>query len=142
MGDGRVFFVDYGLGKGRAIALRHRNVDARFHTDASVSMDALDVNWIRKVSKKRWIILTKNHRMVEIPEELAVILESRARIFTLTDSQMKGDRMDEAFTAVWPVIEDFLDSPSNSEPFFVRVLTDPPRLEPVTLPERLPQATE
>jgi hypothetical protein len=96
------FFIDRCLGQGDVvIALRELGETVEVH-DAHFDIDCPDEVWLTEVSKRGWVILTKDKRVRRRPAELAALRESMAAVFVLTAGGMSGSAMAAAFTAALP----------------------------------------
>ena len=61
--DPPIFFLDRSLGKKRiATALREAGAIVHVHDD-SFPPDAKDEEWLTRVGRNQWIVLTKDHRI-------------------------------------------------------------------------------
>jgi predicted nuclease of predicted toxin-antitoxin system len=102
--DRPTLFVDRSLGKGVVNALRDAGAKVEFHDD-HFSQDAEDVEWIPKASENGWVILTKDKHIRRRFHERQAIIDSSARVFTLTSGNMTGAAMASLLVAQLENIE-------------------------------------
>ena len=92
-----VLFVDRSLGRHRVVdALRDAGMRVEAHDD-HFPQDTFDQEWIPEVTRRGWVILTKDARISRRALELAAVRETGARVFVLTRQRMTGDEMAELF---------------------------------------------
>lgn len=92
-----VFFVDRSLGKRHVVdALRKLGAMVEVHDD-HFATDATDAMWIAEVSRRGWVVLTKDQRIRHRPLERAVVIASGAKLFTLTAGNLSGAEMAAVF---------------------------------------------
>lgn len=91
-----VFFVDECLGKQVAQALLDAGARVEVHA-AHFPKGVDDVDWIPEVSRRGWVILSKDKMVRTRPNEKSVLLSSNARAFILTSGNMTGPTMAETF---------------------------------------------
>jgi predicted nuclease of predicted toxin-antitoxin system len=95
--DDVVFFVDRSLGKHHvADALRKLGAIVEVHDD-HFAIDAPDAEWIAEVSRRGWVVLTKDQRIRHRPLERAVVVASGARLLALTRGNLSGTEMATVF---------------------------------------------
>jgi hypothetical protein len=98
------FFVDRSLGGAFvAAALREAHQNVVVHDDEFQS-DARDVDWLRAVGAKGWIVLTKDARIRTNALEREALLAARVAAFMLGRGDMNGRQMAAAFIAALPRI--------------------------------------
>lgn len=61
--------------------------------------DSLDVEWLPVVSRRGWVVLTKDEAIRKNPLEIQAVRESNARLFALTNANMRGEEMAQVFLA-------------------------------------------
>jgi hypothetical protein len=118
VGQRRVYIVDRCFGKSLAESLRHEGFDARW-LDDHFRQNTEDVDWIPKVTAKKWIILTKNPKIFQVTIEREVFIRCGARVFSFTEGQMRGSRFIPIVLGAMPAIEQFVDT--HAGPFFVAI---------------------
>lgn len=102
-----VFFLDRSLGK-EIIASKLRGAGYRVEVhDDWFPPDAPDHVWLAEVSRRGWIILTKDKRIRYRAPELAAVIATKARVFTLTAGGIQAKEMASIFIAAMPRIEAF-----------------------------------
>jgi hypothetical protein len=90
--DRPIFYLDRCLGKAVANAMVMAGAEVRVH-DEYFAQDAPDEVWIPEVSKRGWVILTKDKNIRRRHGEREAALLSEARIFTLSSGGMRGSVM-------------------------------------------------
>ena len=88
-----VFFLDRSIGKRIvASALVEAGANVELHDDHFLP-DAPDIEWITEVSRRGWVILTRDKRIRYRPLELAAVQASGARLFVITPKELTGAEM-------------------------------------------------
>jgi hypothetical protein len=103
-GGSPVYFVDRCLGKGVRDALRAAGANAEY-LDDHFATDAADVDWLPKVARRGWIVLTKDKRIRRATDERKALIDHGARYFALTSGSMPGPAMGALLVAALPAIE-------------------------------------
>jgi len=75
-------------------ALQDAGVELRLHRD-NFTDDEMDEVWLPAVTRRNWIVLTKDKRIRRHPMEKQALLASGARTFVLTSGNMRGQEMAE-----------------------------------------------
>jgi len=88
-----------------------------------------DVSWIEAVTKRGWVILTKDTSIKRNAAEKAAVCEAKARMFCLSRGNLTGRQMAERFVAHLGSIQ---ERSQESGPYIYTVLAD--RLERIDLP--------
>jgi PIN like domain len=71
-----------------------------------------DVAWIREVSSRDWLIVTRDNRIQDHPAEIAAVLGRQARMVALAGPEATTAWMQlEVFMCQWRRIEALLDMP-------------------------------
>ena len=92
-----VLFVDRCLGKGAvASALRLAGYSVEIH-DEHFAQDCDDSLWIREVTRRGWIILTKDKAIRRHEGHKQAIREAGAAAFFLTSGDRTGDQNAHTF---------------------------------------------
>jgi hypothetical protein len=89
-------FVDRSLGKGVGRKLREAGATVELH-DEHFQQCELDKVWIPEVTKRGWVILTKDKNIRRACGEREYVLLAKARLFTLSSGSMSGALMAETF---------------------------------------------
>jgi predicted nuclease of predicted toxin-antitoxin system len=93
------FFVDRSLGSRVVVAaLRDAGAAVEAH-DAHFQVDTEDAVWIAEVSRKEWVILSKDKRIRRRGDERLAILVAMARVFNLMSGNMTGREMADLLVA-------------------------------------------
>jgi hypothetical protein len=66
--DKPIFFVDRALGKNLVKILRNAGANAEAHID-HFAPNSPDVEWLPEVSRRGWIVLTKDANLGRTPSE-------------------------------------------------------------------------
>ncbi|MBX3303422.1 MAG: hypothetical protein KF693_14505 [Nitrospira sp.] len=117
-----VFFLDRSLGKIRiATALRQAGAIVHIHDDY-FPPNAKDEDWLARVGRNGWIVLTKDHRIRYRNLEREALMNAGVAAFILTEGDLQGDEMAEIFVKALPAISRFLRK--YKKPFIARVARD------------------
>ncbi len=98
MSDRPIFYVDRCLGKAVANALEGAGARVERH-DNHFAQDAADEIWIPEVSRRGWVILTKDKNIRRRAGEREATLTANARMFTLSSGNMRGEVMAALFVS-------------------------------------------
>ncbi len=74
------------------------------HFDLSTS----DVDWLRDVGRRGWVVLTKDRRIRRREAEFRAVCEAGVAMFVLTGASMTGVAMATAFQRAYPRIQKLL----------------------------------
>lgn len=99
-GEDPEFFVDRSLGKSIVQALRAAGLSVRSMADVYGERQAQalpDEVWLRDAGKEDWIVLTKDDAIRRRPAERDALTEASARVFCLTNRNMRGEEQIERF---------------------------------------------
>lgn len=103
--EGPVLFVDRCLGRDDVrIKLESAGAKVELHDD-HFDQSVEDPKWIRSVSKRGWVILTKDKRIGRNTLERRTLMESKAAAFILTAVGVTGEQQADAFLKALPQIE-------------------------------------
>lgn len=104
------FFIDRALGqKFVALALRGAGATVEVHED-HFAPESPDTEWLPEVTRRGWIVLTRDARVgLNILEQIA-IASSAARVFVLSIDAATGEDMASALVLALPRIERLLQS--------------------------------
>ncbi len=95
--DGFVFFLDRSLGRHVvAEALRTAGAEVEVHADR-FREDAPDDEWLDRVGKKGWLVLTKDKRIRYRRAEFDAVVQANVRLFVLTAGNVTAMEMGEIF---------------------------------------------
>lgn len=133
MADRPILFVDRSLGKKVGRLLRDAGATVELHDDHFPQTE-LDKNWIPEVTKRGWVILTKDKNIRRSRGEREEVLLSEARVFTLTSGNIGGSAMADFFILHLAEIEKI--SVSQTPPFVYSV--GPKGLEQIIPPPSPP----
>lgn len=93
------FFIDHSLG-GILIAQRLRALGAQVEILADhFPTDTPDVEWLKAVGYKGWIVLTKDKRIRRDSVERAALKLAGVRAFFLTQQALTGGEMADIFAS-------------------------------------------
>ena len=91
------FFIDHSLG-GKLIAQRLLALGAQVEILADhFPVDTPDVEWLKAVGDKGWIVLTKDKRIRRDSVERAALKSAGVRAFFLTQQALTGEEMADIF---------------------------------------------
>lgn len=97
-----IFFIDRCLGRNDVrIQLEEAGAILELHDDHFGS-EIDDVIWVRDVSKRGWVILTKDKAIRRNSLERQTLIECDAAAFILTAKGLDGKHQGEAFRAALP----------------------------------------
>lgn len=105
--DTLVWWIDRCLG-ARTVpdALRAHGVLVRTYEDLYPDVDDVaDVTWIPEVTRRGWVILTKDREIRRNPAELAVLRAAGARYVCLSAKNMRGEQQAECLIEHWRTVE-------------------------------------
>ena len=96
------FVIDHSLG-GKLIAGRLRELGAKVEILADhFPTEASDVDWLKAVGDKGWIVLSKDGRIRRDSVERAALKSAGVRAFFLTQQGLTGSEMAEIFANALP----------------------------------------
>jgi predicted nuclease of predicted toxin-antitoxin system len=81
--------------------------------------DCPDVTWLPEVSRRGWIILTKDDKVGRNPLEQIAIAQSDAKVFILSIGNLTGKEMGQIFALALSRMEKLTQS--HRSPFIARV---------------------
>jgi predicted nuclease of predicted toxin-antitoxin system len=114
-----VVFVDRSLGKKVvANALRISGYSVEIHDD-HFPPDAPDYVWLNEVSRRGWIVLTKDKKIRHRAGELLAVKTAKSRVFTLSGGSIQGSEMAQIFLNAMPKIVPYASE--NPGPFIVQI---------------------
>lgn len=120
--EGVVFFVDRSLGIEplRSVLIK-AGLRVEIHDD-HFKRDEEDHIWLTEVSKRSWVVLTKDQRLRYRPLEISALRASSARVFVLIAGNLKGSEIAATFEAALSRIERILAN--RPGPFIARISKD------------------
>ena len=96
------FFIDHSLG-GKLIAGRLRDLGAQVEILADhFPTETPDVEWLKAVGDKGWVVLSKDGRIRRDSVERAALKSAGVQAFFLTQQGLTGDEMAEIFANALP----------------------------------------
>lgn len=114
-----IFYIDRALGRRYvAEALRNAGATVEIHDDHFLP-DAPDTEWLPEVSRRGWIILTKDDAIGRNILEQIAVASSDAKVFVLALGNMTGEEMANTFTQALKRMENI--ARSNQPPFIAKV---------------------
>jgi len=102
-----VFFVDRSLGRHSvpgSLATAVTPSERVVAHDDEFAQDTEDVVWLKEVSRRGWVILTKDTNLRRNEVERVAIVEACATVFTLGRGDLDAEGMAQTFIAALPVI--------------------------------------
>jgi PIN like domain len=113
------FFIDRCLGNKLIVeTLREAGLAVEIHDD-HFGKNAPDVDWIPKIGKRGWIILTKDARIGKNRIERLSVADANARMFTIASQSLSGTDMADIFLKAIPEMRKFICE--NPAPFIAKV---------------------
>jgi hypothetical protein len=92
------FFIDRSLGgKLVAQALRDAGANVEIH-DQHFPQDTPDVDWLKVVGARGWVVLSKDERIRRNHIERAALQTANVRAFFLTQQSITGSEMANIFS--------------------------------------------
>lgn len=114
-----IFFIDRALGNQYvADALRNAGARVEVHADHFLA-DAPDTEWLPEVSRRGWLILTKDDAIGRNILEQIAIASSNAKVFVLSLGNLTGEEMACIFEEALAKMEKFAQG--NQPPFIAKV---------------------
>jgi hypothetical protein len=100
--------VDEALGRYTvAETLRHAGVTVEIH-DEYFPQAATDIEWLREVGRRGWIVLTRDTRIRYRSLERTALMQAGVRAFVLVAGNLSGPEMAAAFVTALPAIQRFV----------------------------------
>lgn len=119
---GTIFFIDRCLGGiNMANFLRELSILVEVHDD-HFRKDAQDIDWIREVTNRGWVILTRDESIGRNNLEKLAVFDAKARLFALVSKQATHRLLRDIMQKAYPNILDFLEK--NNAPFMSKVYRD------------------
>jgi len=95
--DGFVFFLDRSPGRDIvAETLRNAGAVVEVHAD-HFREEAPDDEWLDRVGKKGWLVLTKDKRIRYRSAEFEAVVQANVRLFVLTAGNVTAWELGEIF---------------------------------------------
>ncbi len=117
-----IFFIDRCLGKHPILEkLRATGITVLTHDD-HFPENTLDADWIPKVAKWGWVILTKDASIARNPLERQAVARAKIRMFTLASAELTGEEIAIAFQKALNPMLKFIKK--NDPPFIAKVYRD------------------
>jgi hypothetical protein len=104
-----------------ANALRAAGAEVRIHDDL-FAQDAQDEEWLPKVGKLGWTVLTKDSHIKHRLVERTALLESGVRAFVLVAGNLTGPEMADIFVKALPKMNRF--AVKHLPPFIAKIHRD------------------
>lgn len=116
-----VFFVDRSLGRYIvAEALREAKALVEIHDD-HFPPDEPDTVWIREVGHRRWVVLTRDERILRRRSEKQAVIDAKLRVFIPSKRKGAGKDWANMFVKALPAMLRFMNK--RLGPFVARVNT-------------------
>lgn len=117
-----IFFIDRALESNPVLeALRQSGATIEIHRD-HFAPDALDTEWLPIVSKKGWVVLTKDARIGRNFQEIRAIASENASVFILWNGNLRSQETALLFSGIVSKLERF--AVKNSPPFIAKIYKD------------------
>jgi PIN like domain len=78
-----------------------------------------DPDWIKLCAEKHWVIISGDKRLETVPENKQAVIDAKARVFLLMDSESFPQEWAAAIIVGHDRIKEILDA--NQGPFFVNI---------------------
>lgn len=88
--------------------------------DDHFRQDATDVEWLREVGQRGWIVLTKDEKIRRRTYERTALMQAGVRAFVLVAGNLSGQEMAAVFVKALPTIRRFV---TNCQPPFIARVT-------------------
>ncbi|PHV61429.1 hypothetical protein WEU38_07940 [Cyanobacterium aponinum AL20118] len=112
------YFIDRALGKSVAKALQNLGVKVELHKNHFPS-NSPDIEWLPIVSKKGWVVLTKDTNIGRNILEIKAMAYFKAKVFTLVSADLNNAKMIEIFEQTIEKIDNF--ATTNTAPFIAKI---------------------
>jgi len=112
--DAPLFFVDECLGRRFVGAA----LEAAGESTVSMPKGTADVEWLERGGMEGWLCLTKDHRLLTRPNELAMLRGARVRVFAV-GKKMTGPENARRFVGALPILKRAASAIALS--FFARI---------------------
>ena len=113
-----IFFIDRCLGRNLADSLRNVGATVEIHDD-HFKQDIEDKDWLRKVGKCNWVVLTKDKKIATRSLELKAVTQGNVRLFAFVDGDVPGVVVAQAFVNALENMQRFIRG--NQAPFIAKV---------------------
>jgi PIN like domain len=109
-----IFFLDRNVGRYQvAAALRQHGLRVEAHADHYPQAEAGELSdeyWIREVTLRGWVILTRDGEIRRNPLERAAFVSAGARVFNIRNGQAKAEAVAAAIIKAKSRIDEILAS--------------------------------
>jgi hypothetical protein len=78
-----------------------------------------DPDWIRLCGERNWVVVTGDKRLETVPENRQAVIDAKARVFILMDTQSLPEEWAAAVIVGQERMQEILEA--NSGPFFVNI---------------------
>lgn len=112
------YFVDRALGKSIGKALQSLGVKVEFHNQ-HFPPDSPDTEWLPIVSKKGWIVLTKDENIGRRSIEIKAFASCKGKVFVLVSGNLTTAEMRNVFVDAIEKIDKF--ALGNQAPFIAKI---------------------
>ncbi len=116
------FFIDHCVSqKIVPDALRSAGATVEVHIDHFL-IDALDTEWLPEVSRRGWVVITKDWGLNSNFLELKAIAAANARVFILASGNFTGEEIAAILVEGLDRLQRFVQG--NQAPFIARIYKD------------------
>jgi predicted nuclease of predicted toxin-antitoxin system len=115
------YFIDRALGKSIGKAIQSLGLQVEFHNE-HFKPDSPDTEWLPIVSKKGWIVLTKDENIGRRNIEIKSFAHCQGRVFVLVARNLNTEKIINIFTNTMPKIDQFTQN--NQAPFIAKIYQD------------------
>lgn len=97
-----ILFIDRDAWSGKLdAALRVAGIPFQAHRD-HFAHDTPDADWLRKVGRRGWLVLTRDQNIRRKPNELAALREACVILFALTSGNLSAQETADIVVRAWP----------------------------------------
>lgn len=116
------FFIDWSLGqKAVPEALENAGAIVEKHI-AHFPPETPDVDWLAEVSKRNWVVLTKDQKIGSRPLKVTAIARAEVKAFILVSGDLKSQQMANVFANSLEKLKKIANG--NQAPFIAKIYKD------------------
>lgn len=116
-----IFYIDRCLGRSIANQLRQAGLNIKYHDD-EFSQNAQDVEWLREVGNRGWIVLTKDVAITRNTAERLTVTLAEVRLFALSRQDLSSSEMNDILRSAIPKIQKIVRQ--HPAPFIAKIYKD------------------
>jgi predicted nuclease of predicted toxin-antitoxin system len=128
------FFIDHCVSqKIVPEAMRSAGALVEAHIDY-FPVDALDIEWLPEVSRRGWVVITKDWGLSSNLLEQKAIASANARVFILASGNYTGEQMAAILVSALDRLQKFVRG--NQAPFIARIASNGQKTQPSNDPAK------